>query len=175
MDETKASGICFDLISQYRATLEMLRRAVETCPEELWDAPAYYNRFWRVAYHVLFYTDLYLSAEEASFRPWRGHIQDYQFLDSFPWPADGKPREGEPYPRDAILEYIDYMDKGMSDRIQSIDLASVVSGFDWLPFGKGELVLYNLRHLQHHTGQLIERIRQTTGCGVDWVGMGKRE
>jgi hypothetical protein len=27
----------------------------------------------------------------------------------------------------------------------------------------------NLRHIQHHTGQLAERIRQSTGHGVSWA------
>ncbi len=34
------------------------------------------------------------------------------------------------------------------------------SGFYWLPFNKFELQLYNIRHIQHHTGQLTDRLRQ---------------
>jgi hypothetical protein len=44
------------------------------------------------------------------------------------------------------------------------------SGFSWLPFNKLELQFYNIRHLQHHTGQLIERLRTVAGIGVGWVG-----
>ena len=44
------------------------------------------------------------------------------------------------------------------------------SGFSWLPFNKFELQLYNIRHLQHHTGQLIERLRSGAGIGMGWVG-----
>jgi hypothetical protein len=44
------------------------------------------------------------------------------------------------------------------------------SGFFWLPFSKLELQLYNIRHVQHHTGQLIDRLRTVAGIGVARVG-----
>jgi hypothetical protein len=46
------------------------------------------------------------------------------------------------------------------------------SGFDWLPFNRFELHLYNMRHLQHHTGQLTERLRTICDVGVSCVRMG---
>ncbi len=32
-----------------------------------------------------------------------------------------------------------------------------------------ELVIYNLRHVQHHTGQLNMMLRQETGNAPGWV------
>jgi hypothetical protein len=43
------------------------------------------------------------------------------------------------------------------------------SGFFWLPFSKLELQLYNIRHIQHHTGQLIERLREQKDISVEWI------
>ena len=37
--------------------------------------------------------------------------------------------------------------------------------------GKLELQIYNLRHLQQHTGELMERLGSRAGIDVDWVGM----
>jgi len=45
------------------------------------------------------------------------------------------------------------------------------SGFYWLPFNKAELQFYNIRHTQHHTGQLADRLRTAANLGVDWVGL----
>ena len=59
----------------------------------------------------------------------------------------------------------------MRRRIDTLDLSGE-SRFPWLPFGPAERLAYNLRHLQHHAGQLSERIRQDTGEGVGWVGRG---
>jgi len=47
------------------------------------------------------------------------------------------------------------------------------SGFHWLKLSKGEAPLYNLRHIQHHAGQLIERLRQEAGLGSKWVFDGR--
>jgi len=32
-----------------------------------------------------------------------------------------------------------------------------------------ELHMYNIRHLQHHAGQLIDRLRTTENIGIAWV------
>jgi hypothetical protein len=40
---------------------------------------------------------------------------------------------------------------------------------------RAELHIYNIRHIQHHAGQLSLRLRLETGEGVDWVGSGWRE
>jgi hypothetical protein len=45
------------------------------------------------------------------------------------------------------------------------------SGFYWLPMNKLELQIYNIRHLQQHTGELMERLGSRAGVEVDWVGM----
>ena len=50
----------------------------------------------------------------------------------------------------------------------SVDLEAG-SGFDWVPFDKLELQFYNIRHLQHHTGQLCERLRTKQDIGIGWV------
>ena len=34
-----------------------------------------------------------------------------------------------------------------------------------------ELHLYSIRHIQHHIGQLIERLHQAGIQGFPWVGM----
>lgn len=46
---------------QYHAGLQMLRQAVEPCPDGLWLSDEHPNQFWHVAYHVLHYTHLYLQ------------------------------------------------------------------------------------------------------------------
>lgn len=156
--------------SQYHAALEMLKRAIVACPESLWDDGEYKNRFWHIAYHTLFYTHLYLKDREEDFQPWAKHREPGQFLGPLPWPPHEEPKIGAPYAKENILEYLEMCRKEVDERVSSMDLAGQ-SGFDWLPFGKLELQFYNIRHIQHHAGQLIDRVR-TKGCiGIDWVRM----
>lgn len=157
------------LTRQYRASLAMLEETVKECPEPLWYASEYPNRYWHVAYHVLFYTHLYLHSTEEEFRRWEKHRPDYQFLGPKPWPPHEFPKIGEPYSKPEVLEYHQVCKDQVETAVKSIDLEAP-SGFSWLPFNKLELQLYNIRHLQHHTGQLIDRLRTSSNIGVRWVG-----
>jgi hypothetical protein len=157
------------LKSQYLAALEMLRRAIDACHDSVWDDPAFKNRFWRVAYHVLFYTDLYLSRSENDFRPWEKHIHEINFLSAIPWEPEREAAVAEPYSKEDILDYLHRVADGVGPRVDATDL-DAPSGFSWLPFNKLELQIYNIRHIQHHAAQLIERVRQATGVGIEWVG-----
>jgi hypothetical protein len=153
---------------QYRASIAMLREAVTKCPESLWLAPDYPNKFWHIAYHALFYTHLYLHDSEKEFRAWQKHRQNYQFLGALPWPPHDRPKIETPYSKEGILEYLQVCRDEIDARVPSLDVNSP-SGFHWLPFSKLELQLYNIRHLQHHTGQLIDRLRTVAQIGVAWV------
>jgi len=155
--------------SQYRASLEMFGDAVSTCPDALWDDPAYKNRFWHIAYHTLFFAHLYLQNSEKEFVAWSRHRKEYQFLGALPWDPDKVADIGEPYTKADILEYLALCRSEVETRVPSVDLEAE-SGFHWLNFTKLELQFYNNRHIQHHTGQLIDRLRTKEGIGVGWVG-----
>ena len=157
--------------SQYLAALAMLMGAVKACPPRLWNAENATNKFWHVTYHALFYTHLYLQDSEDKFIPWRKHREYYQFLGPLPWPPHAKPNIEESYSKDEILEYVELCQKEVDARAPSLDLTAN-SGFSWLPFDKLELQLYNIRHLQHHTGGLIDRLRTEEDIGVRWIAGG---
>jgi len=157
------------LKGQYRASIEMLLQAITKCPESLWLAPDYTNRFWHIAYHALFCTHMYLQASEAEFGPWAKHRPNYQFLGSVPWPPYDRPKIEVPYSKAEILEFHEVCRGEIEDRVQSLEL-DLPSGFPWLRFSRMELHIYNIRHLQHHAGQLIDRLRTAGNIGVAWVG-----
>ena len=159
--------------SQYYAALEMLKQAVEACPEALWDDPQYESPFWHIAYHALFYTHLYLQNSGQEFVPWSKSRQEYEFLGPLPWPPHREPNIGEPYSKEDILEYLDFCRNEVEEQVPTMDLEAA-SGFYWLPFDKLELQFYNIRHIQQHTGELYERLGAAGGPELGWVGM-KRE
>jgi hypothetical protein len=156
------------LLSQYRASLAMLRQAIEVCPEPLWLDPGYVNRFWHVAYHALFYTHLYLQPGESDLRLWEMHRKDAQYLGRRPWFPLNAPRIEPAYSQAELLELHKICCAEVENSILSIDLEAP-SGFSWLPFKKLELQLYNIRHLQHHVGQLADRLRNVADIGIEWV------
>ena len=152
--------------SQYHASLAMLRAAIDACPAELWNDASYVNPFWQVAYHTLFYADFYLQPSETTFVPWERHRPKYNF---FPPDAESA-RSLTPYSVDEVKAYCARCEAMIDEAVDRLDLASPESGFPWYKMSKLEHQFVSLRHIQHHTGQLAERIRQTTGRGVGWVG-----
>ncbi len=155
---------------QYGASLAMLNQAIEACPESLWLSTDCLNRFWHISYHALFYTHLYLQPVNADFRPWAKHRQDYQYLGPRPWAPQEAHRPEIPYTKAEVLEYYQVCRAEAEARVPALDLAAP-SGFDWLPFNKLELQFYNIRHIQHHTGQLADRLRTVANIGLPWVRM----
>ena len=148
--------------SQYHAALAMRKGAIEKCPDALWVDTDYVNPFWRVAYHTIIYTYFYLSPTEGDFVPWEGHKDGMQLL------GDEAP-DADPYSKADFLAYLDLCLARMESQGDAMDLLAE-SGFDWLPFDKLALQLYNIRHIQQHTGKLCERLGAHGEIEVAWVG-----
>lgn len=157
------------LKSQYHAGLRMLLQAVNSCPDHLWAGGDHPNAFWRIAYHTLFYTHLYLQPHEKDFEAWEHHREEYQFLGRLPWPPHDPPTIGEPYTRPQVLDYWQVCDALVDATVDRLDLTAADCGFWWYDVPKFEHQLVNLRHLQHHTAQLADRLRRAADLGVDWV------
>jgi hypothetical protein len=155
-----------EITSQYRASLNMLLETIKKCPESLWENDKYENPYWRIVYHTLFYTSLYISKSNSEFIPWQKHRTNYQFLGSTT--HNNKPVVvGDAYSKDEMTEYLNLIFDNCKHSVNDVPLTKQ-SGFEWLPINKLELHLYNIRHIQHHIGQLIERLHQKGIGGIKW-------
>jgi len=154
--------------SQIQAALKMLRSSIEACPDNLWNREADANPFWVIAYHSLYFTHLYLSPSEDEFAPYQRQVTGHA---SFGKADLGDWRDlthSDTFNKTDVLAYCDYISQRVANLVESTPFDSP-SGFDWLKFSKAEAHLYNLRHIQHHAGQLSERLRQEADLGVRWV------
>lgn len=159
-------GVKDTIKSQYLASLEMLKGAIENCPESLWGNPEYNNPFWHTAYHALFYCHLYLQRSEEDFVPWEKNKDEYRSLGS-----SGEESEfSDPYSKEEILAYHELCCEQVEEQVASLDLEAE-SGFSWLPFDKLQIQFYNIRHIQHHTGELFERLGAYADIELNWIGM----
>ncbi|HEY6041259.1 MAG TPA: hypothetical protein VIX58_03940, partial [Anaerolineae bacterium] len=78
--------------------------------------------------------------------------------------------DADPYDKNAILEYLDLCRRQVAERVPQLD-PDANSGFYWLPMSKLELQIYTIRHIQQHTGELMERLGARAGIEIDWVGV----
>ena len=72
MDNTLKTAIA----QQFGATIDMLEKVIIACPDQLWQIRLWNEprlpraaEFWYIAYHTLFWLDLYLSGSTAGFMP----------------------------------------------------------------------------------------------------------
>lgn len=145
--------------SQFLAALAMVDQAVDRCPDDLWNGQAYQNAVWQVAYHALFYTHLYLQPSADVFIPWAKARREYEQME----------KRDDPYSKADIIEYLGFCREQVRLQVDALDLEGP-SGFHWIPMDKLGLQFYNLRHLQHHVGELCERLGVTRNIEIDWIG-----
>jgi hypothetical protein len=153
------------LKNQYHAALKMLKQTVDQCPDSLWAIQGESPAFWRVAYHTLFFTHLYLQPGVDAFRPWKHAHDKCQDLDPVP-----QSTIGEPYTRVQILEYWQVCDAMVDAAVDGLDLEASECGFPWYQLPKLDHQINNIRHIQHHAALLSGRLRAAVGADIRWVG-----
>jgi len=156
------------LKSQYHAALAMLRAAIRRCPDDLWtSSDGHANPFWRIAYHTLYYTHLYLQPNNRAFHPWEHHQRGIQRMD--------RPlKTWRPYTKAEVLGYLSICGSVVDDAVDALHLNDPQSGFSWYKVPKMEHQIVNIRHIQYHQAQLADRLRVATGAGVNWADARRR-
>jgi hypothetical protein len=156
------------LKSQHHAALAMLRAAIRRCPDNLWaKRGGHANPFWRIAYHTLYYTHLYLQPNNQAFCPWEHHQRGIQHMDK---PAKTR----RPYTKAEVLAYSIFCTSMVDAAVDALDLNDPQSGFSWYKIPKMEHQIVNIRHIQYHQGQLADRLRVATGTGIGWADARRR-
>ena len=148
---------------QFGAAMKMLENAIVACPETLWGDRTRKPEFWYVAFHTLFYLDFYLSGTPEGFQPPAPFTRDE--LD----PSGIMP--DRVYAKAELLEYLRHCREKCRKTIDVLtDLEAAKScNFEWLKATIGELLLYNMRHVEHHVGQLNLILRQNDAAVPRWV------
>ena len=162
------------IISQYLATLKMMKQVIEKCPDAVWLNANHTNDFWHVAYHALFYTHLYLQPQEADFTPWTKHRRNLNAFGPPPWAPEEEVELGEPFSQAEVLDYLAFCQEEANNQTENLEL-DAPSGFDWIPLNKLELQFYNIRHLQHHVVELSQRMWAEAGIEINWVGQSPQD
>jgi hypothetical protein len=152
--------------SQFEAAIEMLRSAMLECPDDLWRATLWedsslpgFSEFWYVAYHALFWLDLYLSGSGDGFVPPVPFTLDE--LD----PAGVLPPRV--YTRDELESYLAHSAEkcrvtfeNLTDE-QARRTHEIGSQRHRMSFA--ELLLYNMGHVREHAAQLSMFLGQRRG------------
>jgi hypothetical protein len=161
----------------FTAAIDMLRNAVTLCPDDLWLKE---KKFFYLTYHTTIFLDYYLTNPVKDFVP----TLPYTIVDSnnLPKEAVDDVIPNRFYTRQEILSYLTLIrekckkiiflppDKLMERWIDESEInlhglcASLVTNYTVL-----EILFYNLRHVQHHVGQLNLLLRQKINKAPEWI------
>lgn len=164
------------LWKQFGASIDMLKNAILLFPEEQWNAS---HEFFYNAYHCLVFLDYYLT---------------------FPAPKNFSPplpftiTASDKIPTGCIddlvpdriyskQELLDYLQANREKCYQVIaGLTAEMLSERWIEqeengrnYAVPELLLYNMRHVQHHAAQLNMLLRQGINDAPRWVSRAKEE
>lgn len=156
------------LWNQFGAAIDMLENAIRECPDDLWHSTTREPYFWYLAYHTLFYLDLYLSDTRDGFAPPPPFTLSE--LD-----AEG-PLPDRVYDKEELLSYLEHCRAKARARISPLTpaFANQICRYGWIELTTIEALLYNMRHVQHHAAQLNLLLRQATDTAPGWVSRSQR-
>ena len=155
---------------QFGAAIDTLDDAIGLCPEHLWTAvvwpdeeDARYGHFWFIAYHTLFWLDLYLTGSSDGFLP--------------PAPFIRGALPDQPYTQDQVRAYLAHCREKCRATIEDLtaERAQQRCPFPWMEPTFLELQLYCMRHVMEHAGQLGYFLGAHDVAGIDWVSQARGE
>lgn len=151
--------------SQFGASLDMLENAIRMCPDEHWDTEL---NFWKLSFHCTFWTDYYLTTEPSKFE------SPTQFTFSEFDPTDKKP--DRTYSKAEVLGHVGHCRQKAIQLISGLTAEKLNDRWinEYKNYSLLEILLYNLRHIQHHTAQLNLLLRQTIDNAPTWVSQAKK-
>ena len=136
----------------------------------MWQTPdtePEFAQFWYVAYHTLFWLDLYLTGTEDGFLP----PSQFTLIEQY----DLGPLPERVYTKAELLAYLNDCRERCHATITALtdETAKRHCQFGWGECSFLELLIYNLRHVQGHAAQLNMLLGQQVGPQPSWVAQAR--
>ena len=145
------------LVSQYEKCFNMLAETISKYDEQLWGNDTDYDSpVWQVVYHALYYANIYCSSTRESIVAWPKAREGYHIFGkrSSSQPEQLVPQE--PYSKGEMVEFLQFVSSNVPtylDKMKPHDRCWP----PWYEESQLEFQLNNIRHIQHHIAQVIER------------------
>ena len=157
------------LWNQFGASIDMLINVISNCPDDYFLT---HRRFYYIAFHSTIFLDYYLTIPPKDFLPLLSFTQKG---------PDDRPKEAiddlipdKIYSKQEIEEYLKQGRNKCKQLIESLTDEKLNERFregdepNDMDYPILEILLYNLRHTQHHTAQLNMLLRQDIDKHMEW-------
>ena len=158
------------LWQQFGAAIDTLDDMLRACPDDLWTAPLWETKcgrpepaqYWYRVYHALFWLELYLAGDEDGFAP----LAPFTLIEMH---DDALPER--PYTKAELQGYLAYGRRACAATVDALtdETAARRCRFAWGDVSFGELLLYNMRHVQEIAAQLSLFLGQHGVAVPDYV------
>lgn len=150
--------------NQFGASLDMLENAIIMCPDEDWGTE---TSFWYASYHCTFWANYYLTAEPNKFAlPAPFTLSEFEPTGKMP---------DRIYSKREVLTYLEHCRQKANLLLSKLTIDKLNER--WINGSKNytliEILIYNIRHIQHHSAQLNLLLRQTINNAPTWVSRTK--
>jgi hypothetical protein len=168
------------LWQNFGAAVDMLGNAIAACPKDMWEKDM---KFFYLSYHTVIFLDYYLSIPVSEFSPQLPYFLENQ--EKLPEQAVDDVLPLRHFDQGEMLAYIAQIKEKCRDQILNFPEERLSQ--PWIKASELELhvgcpktvvtysvleiLFYNLRHVQHHVGQLNLILRRQTNQAPDWVAM----
>jgi hypothetical protein len=155
--------------NQFGASIDMLISTIVNCPDDYFETN---KRFYYIAFHTTLFLDYYLTIPPTEFTP---------LLSCNSKPNEDLSKESigdmipdKIYAKEEIINYLKKSREKCKNLIFSITEKTINQRFyegdesNDMDYPIIEILLYNLRHTQHHTGQLNLLLRQDFDRHMNW-------
>jgi hypothetical protein len=158
---------------QFGASIDMPKKAIELWPEDYWNTD---KKFFYMAYHTLVFLDYYLTIPVKDFPS----SLPFTFTDAANIPVDAIDDliPNRIYTKEELLNYLQSNREKCRKFISTLTEEKLNERFienfeDGMNYSALEILLYNMRHVQHHAAQLNMMLRQRINNAPRWVARAK--
>jgi hypothetical protein len=166
------------LWKNFAAVIDMLKNIIVICPEKIWREE---RKIFYMTYHTMIFLDYYLTNPVKDFRP------DLSFTigdpDLLPEGAIDDVIPDRMYSKEELLAYVcsirekckkvvtQTSEEKFSQRWINDDEINIHGLCPQLVINYSllEILLYNIRHVQHHVAQLNLLLRQNANVATEWI------
>lgn len=159
---------------QFGASIDMLKNAIQLWPDERWDTD---KRVFYISYHCLVFLDYYLTVPSENLSSplsftiaMQGEILTETVDDLIP---------DRVYSKQELLDYLQASRDKCRALIASLTEEKLEERWIEQPesgsmnYSVFEILLYNMRHVQHHSAQLNMMLRNEINHAPDWISRAK--
>jgi len=148
------------LLRQIKPAFKMISKIIETCPKAIWAQRNIDPPIWQQVYHVLYGMDYWFSESKESFIPPAFKKEVNSVL-------------GEESPgfieQEDMVEYLNFVEEKAEKFISTLSETEVIAASKiYAKWTNLDVILEQIRHLQHHLGYLNRVLLKCKIKPVEW-------